>query len=68
MVRDNSLRAQMFGMVLTPNEAERLEKRANDLGISKANVFRRALCPEVFDEPYVAQGRKEGISPRRRTG
>lgn len=62
------LHDRRFGLVLKPDEAKRLEDRANELGVSKANVFRMALCPEIFDEPYVAQGRIEGISPQRRTG
>jgi hypothetical protein len=56
-----------FNFMLKPEEARRLKQRADDFGVSKANVFRMALCPEVFDEPYVAQGRVEGLSPQRRS-
>jgi hypothetical protein len=66
MAYNNSLRDCRFEFVLKADEAERLARRAFELGVSRANVFRRA-CPEIFDETDVRQGRVEGVSPRRKT-
>jgi hypothetical protein len=68
IMSEDYLRTHSFRMVLTPDEAARLKRQADDLGISQANVFRRALRSDVFEDADVRQGRKEGISPQRRTG
>jgi hypothetical protein len=65
---EDYLRTRSFRMVLTPDEADRLKQQASERGISQAAVFRRALHREVFDDVDVKPGRKEGISPQRRTG
>jgi hypothetical protein len=65
MATSSETRRNVFGLMITPSERERLVNLSRDLGHQNVSAAVRERFPEVFKDE-VREGRKPGFSPKKK--